>query len=81
LDDELVLQYEINRYMPHTMAQLELVAEPLAVRGIHIGVSRKHPEYEKIVADFNSAIAAMKADGSYDRIVQQHMSYISTAAE
>ena len=81
LDDELVLQYEINRFMPHSMAQLEFVPEPLAVRGVHIGVSRKHPEHEKIVADFNAAIAAMKKDGSYSRIVQRHMAYIRPAAK
>jgi polar amino acid transport system substrate-binding protein len=81
LDDELVLQYEINRFMPHSMAQLEFVAEPLAVRGVHIGVSRKNPEHEKIVADFNAAIATMKKDGSYGRIVQRHMAYIRPTAK
>jgi len=81
LDDELVLQYEINRFLPHTQTQLEFVSEPLAVRGVHIGVSRKHPEYARIVADFNAAIAAMKKDGSYNKIVQQHMAYIKPLAE
>ena len=76
LDDELVLQYEINQYMPRSMASLEFLPRPLAVRGIHIGVSRENPDHEKIAADFNKAIAAMKKDGSYDRIIERHHAYI-----
>jgi polar amino acid transport system substrate-binding protein len=76
LDDELVLQYEINRYLPNSRDQLEMLPKPLAVRGIHIGVSRENPAHAQIVADFNKAIAEMKKDGSYDRIVEKHKAYI-----
>ena len=81
LDDELVLQYEINQYMPNSMAELELLPKPLAVRGIHIGVSRENPDHEKIAADFNKAIADMKKDGSYDLIVSKHHIYIKKPAQ
>lgn len=80
LDDELVLQYEINKYMPNSMKDLEILPRPLAVRGIHIGVSRENPDHAKIVAAFNKAIAGMKKDGSYDKIIQQHYTYIKKAA-
>ena len=76
LDDELVLQYEINRYLPNSRDELEMLPEPLAVRGIHIGVSRENPKHAQIVADFNKAIVEMKKDGSYDRIVAKHKTYI-----
>jgi polar amino acid transport system substrate-binding protein len=72
LDDERVLRYEINRFMPDNMATLEILEKPLVVRGVNIGVSRKNPDHAKIVADFNNAIAAMKQDGTYDKILQQH---------
>lgn len=81
LDDELVLQYEINQYMPRSMDSLEFLPKPLAVRGIHIGVSRENPDHEKIVADFNKAIAAMKKDGSYDKIIARHHAYIMKPAQ
>ena len=76
LDDELVLRYTLNRSMPQSMAAVEILAKPLAVRGVNIGVSRKNPDHAKIVAGFNSAIDGMKKDGTYDRIVQKHRDYI-----
>ncbi len=80
LDDELVLQYEINQYMPNSMKELEMLPKPLAVRGVHIGVSRENPAHAKIVADFDKAIAAMRQDGSYDKIVAKHKAYIEKPA-
>jgi polar amino acid transport system substrate-binding protein len=76
LDDELVLLYTLHRSMPRSIAALEILAKPLAVRGVNIGVSRKNPDHANIVANFNKAIAEMKADGSYDSIVQKHKDYI-----
>jgi len=81
LDDELVLRYTLHRTMPRSMATLEILAKPLAVRGVNIGVSRKNPDHAKIVANFNKAIAEMKADGSYDSIVQKHKDYIEHPME
>jgi polar amino acid transport system substrate-binding protein len=72
LDDERVLRYQINRSMPGNRAKLEILEKPLVVRGVNIGVSRKNPDHAKIVADFDKAIAAMKQDGTYDRIVRKH---------
>ena len=80
LDDELVLQYEINQYMPNSMGEFEFLPKPLAVRGIHIGVSRENPNHAKIVAAFDKAIADMKKDGSFDKIVQKHYAYIKKPA-
>lgn len=80
LDDELVLQYEINRYMPNSLSELEFLPKPLAVRGIHIGVSRENPEHAKIVAAFDKAIQEMKKDGSFDLIVAKHQIYIKKPA-
>jgi polar amino acid transport system substrate-binding protein len=80
LDDELVLQYEINQYMPNSIKDLEFLPKPLAVRGIHIGVSRENPDHAKIVAAFNKAIKEMKKDGSFDAIVAKHHIYIKKPA-
>jgi polar amino acid transport system substrate-binding protein len=80
LDDERVLRYEINRYMPNSMEKLEFLPKPLAVRGIHIGVSRENPQHAEIVAAFDKAIAAMKKDGSFDAIVARHNEYIKKPA-
>jgi polar amino acid transport system substrate-binding protein len=81
LDDELVLQYEINRFMPKTMKDLEFVQRPLAIRGVHIGVSRENPKHAMIVADFNKAMKEMINDGSYSEIMKKHKAYVEQAAE
>ena len=76
LDDERVLRYTLNQSMPFRMAGLEILAKPLAIRGVNIGVSRKNPDHAIIVSRFNQAIAEMKADGTHNRIVQKHKAYI-----
>ena len=76
LDDERVLRYTLNQSIPYNTTMLEILAKPLARRGINIDVSRKNPAHEKIVAGFNKAIAEMKKDGTHDRIVQKHKAYI-----
>lgn len=72
LDDDRVLRYQMTRFMPANMAKLEILKKPLVVRGVNIGVSRKNPDHAEIVADFDNAIAAMKQDGTYDRILEKH---------
>ena len=76
LDDELVLRYTINRFMPESTAILQILEKPLVVRGVNIGVSRRNPHHANIVRDFNKAIAEMKQDGTYDRILKKHRAYI-----
>lgn len=49
-----------------------LVEPPLGENTLHILVSLKHPERARIVERFEQAIAAMKADGSYARLLRQH---------
>ena len=72
LDDERVLRYTISQSMPQSMVMLDIIAKPLAMRGINIGVSRQNPDHAMIVSRFNKAIAEMKEDGTHDMIVQKH---------
>jgi polar amino acid transport system substrate-binding protein len=51
---------------------VEFVHNSLSENSLHILVSLKNPDHEKIVADFDNAIAAMKADGSYDKLFKLH---------
>lgn len=80
LDDELVLQYEINRYLPNSMATFSFLPKPLAVRGVHIAVSRKHPDHKAIAEAFDKAVRDMKSDGSFAAIVARHYAYIKKPA-
>ena len=72
LGDARKIRYLLNEYMKESMAKLEMLPKPLIRRGTHIAVSRSNPKHEEIIRRFNKALAEMKADGSYDRIIDKH---------
>ena len=62
----------MNEFMSNEARNLEFVRPPLSVNGLHIAVSKQHPQHQKIAADFDKAIEAMKADGTYAKILESH---------
>ncbi|WP_166361441.1 substrate-binding periplasmic protein [Pseudomonas akapageensis] len=72
LEDEYVARYYLARETPRLRNRLEFLPKPLSENSLHILVSLKHPEHQRIVAGFDKAIAEMKADGTYERLLQQH---------
>ncbi|QFG32858.1 transporter substrate-binding domain-containing protein [Pseudomonas umsongensis] len=72
LEDEYVARYYLARESPKVRNAVEFLPEPLSENGLHILVSLKNPQHEQIVAGFDRAIAAMKADGSYARLMKRH---------
>jgi polar amino acid transport system substrate-binding protein len=72
LEDEYVARYYLARESPKVRNAVEFLPKPLSENGLHILVSLKNPQHEQIVAGFDRAIAAMKADGSYARLMKQH---------
>ncbi|MGN8278524.1 substrate-binding periplasmic protein [Pseudomonas sp. SMN5] len=72
LEDEYVARYYLARESPKVRNAVEFLPKPLSENSLHILVSLKNPEHEQIVAGFDKAIAAMKADGSYARLLEQH---------
>jgi len=76
LDDELVLLYAMNKYMPKGAEELEFLQPPLALRSLRIGISKKNPNHRQIASRFDKAIQDMIKDGSYRKILEKHLSYI-----
>lgn len=72
LEDEYVARYYLARESPRLRNSVEFLPQPLSENSLHILVSLKNPEHQQIVAGFDREIAAMKADGSYDRLLRQH---------
>ncbi|MCX7078093.1 MAG: amino acid ABC transporter substrate-binding protein, partial [Pseudomonas sp.] len=62
----------LARESPRVRNSVEFLPKPLSENSLHILVSLKNPEHQQIVAGFDREIAAMKADGSYDRLLRQH---------
>ncbi|UZE23416.1 transporter substrate-binding domain-containing protein [Pseudomonas sp. B21-056] len=72
VEDEYVARYYLARESPKVRNAVEFLPKPLSENSLHILVSLKNPEHEQIVAGFDREIAAMKADGSYARILEMH---------
>ncbi|MHC8317340.1 substrate-binding periplasmic protein [Pseudomonas sp. LB3P31] len=72
LEDEFVARYYLSRESAKVRNAVEFLPKPLSENSLHILVSLKNPRHEQIVAGFDRAIAAMKADGSYERLFRQH---------
>lgn len=72
LGDTRKIRYLLNEYMKGSIEKLEMLPNPLIRRGTHIAVSRTNPKHEEIISRFNKALQEMKADGTYDRIVEKH---------
>ena len=72
LEDELVARFYLGRDLAELSEELEFLPQPLSENGLHILVSRKHPQHRQITAAFDQAIEAMRADGSYAQIFQRH---------
>lgn len=72
VEDEYVASWFLQREHSNAKDMVEFFGKPVSENDLHILVSLKHPRHEQIVADFDRAIAAMKADGSYARIVDSY---------
>jgi polar amino acid transport system substrate-binding protein len=72
LEDEYVARYYLARESPKVRNAVEFLPNPLSENSLHILVSLKNPEHQQIIAGFDREIAAMKADGSYERLLRQH---------
>jgi polar amino acid transport system substrate-binding protein len=72
LEDEYVARYYLARESAKVRNAVEFLPKPLSENSLRILVSLKNPQHEQIVAGFDREIAAMKADGSYERLMKQH---------
>lgn len=72
VEDEYVARYNLNLESPHVRDSVEFLPQSLSENSLHILVSLKNPNHAQIVANFDREIAAMKADGSYDRLFREH---------
>lgn len=69
LGDKWVVRHELTDYFPTAIKEFEFLGKPVATRPLHAAVSLAHPQHDKIVKDFNKALKTMKADGSYEKIL------------
>jgi polar amino acid transport system substrate-binding protein len=53
-------------------ADVDFLPKSLSENSLHVLVSLKRADHQQIVMDFDKAIADMKADGTYDKLIKLH---------
>jgi polar amino acid transport system substrate-binding protein len=79
--DQWSIRYEISRYMRSAAPKLHILPIPLDTRTVHLAVPRTDPRAPDIINDFNAALAAMRADGSRQAILDRHVQYLRPIAD
>lgn len=69
IGDQRTLAMQIHSYMPGDIQKFQVVDANLPSRARHVAASRAIKGEEKIVADFNRALATVRKDGSLTDIV------------
>ncbi|MGB5518367.1 MAG: transporter substrate-binding domain-containing protein [Gammaproteobacteria bacterium] len=69
--DERVALYVMNNRIPGSIKQIRFVESNVSTRGLRIAVTRKRPDAEQIISDFENAFQGMKDDGTYVDILLQ----------
>lgn len=67
-----VILYEINTNLPEFTGKIEIMGPPLQTHYLHIIISRKVPEFEQIIKDFNLGLKKIKENGTYDNLLKKH---------
>ncbi len=49
---------------------------PLSIEGLHVLVSKSHPNAENVMAAINQGLDAIKENGTYQQVINRHMSRI-----
>ena len=67
-----VAQYILKKNYPNNIDDVTMITPVLQVKNLYLGVSKKNPNYKKIVADFNRGLKEIKKDGTYKNILEKH---------
>ena len=59
-------------YSRAEQGRIEFLAPPFREEKVYINFSKLKPGYQKLTDDFNTGLRAIKRDGTYQKIIQQH---------
>lgn len=57
---------------PEDHGKFEFMTPYLSVQKLHMAISKKSPDYERKLRDFNRGLERIKSDGTYDKILQSY---------
>ena len=65
--------YHLERTAPEVPTKtIRILSPAFKIYNMYVAFSRNKPGYERLTADFNLGLKQIKADGTYDRILQKH---------
>ena len=70
--DKRLALYELKTYMGNNRQYFRFLAKPLASRELYIAAPKDNPNSKTIIANFNKALASMKKDGTYQKIIDEY---------
>ncbi|MCZ4279955.1 transporter substrate-binding domain-containing protein [Kiloniella laminariae] len=71
IDDELVVRHTARMLYPEG-DPFRYAKHVLEAKDLFLAISRKSPDHQKIMALFTRELEQMKADGSYDKLLEKH---------
>jgi polar amino acid transport system substrate-binding protein len=71
IGDQRTITLQLHEYLADKITQFEVVPIVLPHVERHVAASRSLPGHEKMIAEFNRALAATRKDGSHDAIVKK----------
>jgi len=72
LADRAIASYILTNELADIKDQLEAVDPPLTIEDLYVLISRKTPDYQQKIEDFNQGLRSLIADGSVDEIMARH---------
>lgn len=67
-----VILYLLQNNFPDSVNSLEILEPPLGALLLYVAFSKKSPDYQKKVEDFNRGLKMIKDDGTYEKILKKH---------
>ncbi len=66
--------YQVEQMEPQfDRTRVKILTPPYKVYEMYVVFSKKQPDYAQLTADFNRGLQLIKADGTYEKILQKHM--------
>lgn len=70
--DKFIAQYVLNTQMPESVEALDWIGPPLSTEPNYLAISRKAPQAQKKLDDFNRGLAMLAQDGRIHAILAEH---------
>ncbi|MCU7836264.1 MAG: transporter substrate-binding domain-containing protein [gamma proteobacterium symbiont of Taylorina sp.] len=70
--DKRLALYELKTFMGSNRSKFRFLPKPLASRHLYIAVPKENKQSKTIIEKFNQGLAAIKKDGTYQKIIESY---------